>query len=798
MSSFFSWFSKVYDFFSRRRKVLYLVVLVIVALCGFFLKNFNLREDLQPLLPAGRSRAAEDFRLLSQSPFLQKVLLTLEAQETMDLPALLQAADTLAQALSGPYFHRVQTGPGASSPEEFFSFLLQMTPMLFTEADRQKVSDHLTPEGIRSQLLNLRDRLSGPEGWVMKKIWQEDPLELHRLALEKWGRMNFFSGLAMREGHFVSTDGRQALLVADTPIAVTDSAGSEKLVEFVQAVIRSQVPPGIRVSLLSGHVYTAANARVIRQDLVLILSSVAVLILALLFLFLQNWRAILVFLVPSSVILIATAAIVTLYRGISAVTIAFGSVLMGIADDYPIFTFFSLRNQGRFTGEAVARTARPVLFSGLTTLAAFSALFFSDLPGQRQIALFSLFGIVASLAFSLLILPHFLQGMPPARLALNPRIPLRDRRPYRGWILGLWVAVLSLGVWQGTKIIFNGDMQALNWVPAELRQTEEAFKKTFGDFREKAMIFVEGKDLETALQNNERLFILLTEKVPVQEIISVAPFFPSRRLQEQNMKRWSEWWSGGQRERVLDLIRREGDRAGFSPKAFMPFAERLREKPRPILWEREGGKDWERLRDAFIIRQQDKVLILTLVTDSEKTAALFSGDSAWPFPVRWISPQGFNRNIGRAMVHNFLRYILTANLIILVLVVLLFRKASKVLAAMIPVLTGLVVMFGMMGFTGIEFNLFNIIATILVIGLSVDLGIFMVTRISEGFEAETGTAVLLSGLTSLVGMGALILARHPALFSMGITVLLGMCGAIPAALWVVPALSPFQKGEERG
>jgi len=113
---------------------------------------------------------------------------------------------------------------------------------------------------------------------------------------------------------------------------------------------------------------------------------------------------------------------------------------------------------------------------------------------------------------------------------------------------------------------------------------------------------------------------------------------------------------------------------------------------------------------------------------------------------------------------------------------------------LIPAISGLLVMFGLMGWQGIDFNLFNIIATILVIGLSVDLGIFMVSRISEGQEAYTGQAVLLSGLTSLIGMGALTLADHPALFSMGITVLLGMCGTIPAALWVVPAF--FQpKGE---
>jgi len=93
-----------------------------------------------------------------------------------------------------------------------------------------------------------------------------------------------------------------------------------------------------------------------------------------------------------------------------------------------------------------------------------------------------------------------------------------------------------------------------------------------------------------------------------------------------------------------------------------------------------------------------------------------------------------------------------------------------------------------MGALGVQFNIFNIVATILVIGLGVDLGIFMVCNITEGYEHTANLGILLGGLTSFVGIGALALAHHPALSSIGITVLLGLCGVIPSALLVVPAL----------
>jgi predicted RND superfamily exporter protein len=94
----------------------------------------------------------------------------------------------------------------------------------------------------------------------------------------------------------------------------------------------------------------------------------------------------------------------------------------------------------------------------------------------------------------------------------------------------------------------------------------------------------------------------------------------------------------------------------------------------------------------------------------------------------------------------------------------------------------------MMGVLGIGFNLFNIVAAILIIGLGVDYGIFMVTKITHRLDLATQRAVFVSGLTTLAGFGALITARHPALHSIGLSVIVGISAAIAAALLVIPAI----------
>ena len=786
MASFYDVFSRCFEFFSRRRIILYGVIVAVMAASILILRTIKLSEDIKPMLPEGESEAAVDFRFLQQTPFLQKVVINLRGDARTDTKTLIDTADAVAGALRRPYYSRVITGPDMPAPDEFFPWLLAVTPSLITAGDMERIKGLLTPEAVDAKLRNVRTMLGSGEGMVLKPLLREDPLQFYLIILEKLRYVSMFKGMVLRENHFISADGKNVLLLAETPVKFTDAIGSKDLVAYTRHTLTTRTPQGITPSFLSGHAYTTANAEAIKEDLYIILTCASIAILVLLLLFMQNWRALFVFLVPTSVVCIATAGILCVYDTISAVTIAFGSVLMGIADDYPIFTYFSLRNLGDYGGRDVARISRPVLFSGLTTMATFSALFFSELPGQRQIALFSIIGITASLIFSLVILPHFIKGLPPAREASTVPVAAKGRT-YRTLIISGWLVLLALCLWQGGRLKFNGDMRAINLVPKELSSTEEEFKNTWGDFRGMAMVFTEGGNLESALEKNDRLFTYLKGRVPGDEFMSLAPLLPSAVTQAENRQRWKNQWSERSRSEIRSLVEKEGEREGFTPHAFEPFFDRLSAEPAAVTMEGLKEAGFSDALDSMVVREGTFSRVLSFVPDTPEVGSLFKKKTDTPFVARFVSNRKFNDTISAAMVRNFVRYIVAASLVILVALIVLFRDWRKVLYAGVPVLTGTVFMFGAMGWKGIEFNLFNIIATILVIGLSVDLGIFMVSRSSEGNNRNTNMAVLLGGMTSLIGMGALALARHPALYSIGISVLLGMVGAIPSALFVIPA-----------
>jgi predicted RND superfamily exporter protein len=90
-------------------------------------------------------------------------------------------------------------------------------------------------------------------------------------------------------------------------------------------------------------------------------------------------------------------------------------------------------------------------------------------------------------------------------------------------------------------------------------------------------------------------------------------------------------------------------------------------------------------------------------------------------------------------------------------------------------------------------------------GIAVDCGVHLVHRALETPETaatplanSTGKAVLVSGLTTMVGFGSLLVARHAGIFSLGALLTLAIGCNLAAAFVVLPlVLYLFPPGRAR-
>ncbi|MCL1487440.1 MAG: hypothetical protein MH186_05725 [Marinobacter sp.] len=107
----------------------------------------------------------------------------------------------------------------------------------------------------------------------------------------------------------------------------------------------------------------------------------------------------------------------------------------------------------------------------------------------------------------------------------------------------------------------------------------------------------------------------------------------------------------------------------------------------------------------------------------------------------------------------------------LVMLVLIMRYGRHWWRVILPPALATVMTLGLLAVFGQPLNLFNLLAALLILGIGLDIGIFV--RESNG-ELPAWEAVTLSAITSLLAFGLLALSETPVLHHFGMTVLPGI------------------------
>jgi len=134
-----------------------------------------------------------------------------------------------------------------------------------------------------------------------------------------------------------------------------------------------------------------------------------------------------------------------------------------------------------------------------------------------------------------------------------------------------------------------------------------------------------------------------------------------------------------------------------------------------------------------------------------------------------------------------------ALVVIAMLVLLDFRGLIAAALTLVPLLAGFIWMVGAVAVLGLQFNPANIMTLPLLVGIGVAYGIYVVQRYREDGDARvfgksTGRAVVLSGVTTMVGFGSLMIGKHQGIFSLGAVMSIGVLACLLTSLTLLPAL----------
>lgn len=133
--------------------------------------------------------------------------------------------------------------------------------------------------------------------------------------------------------------------------------------------------------------------------------------------------------------------------------------------------------------------------------------------------------------------------------------------------------------------------------------------------------------------------------------------------------------------------------------------------------------------------------------------------------------------------------------VVFLLMIISFRSFRWAIIAMLPLLVGLLWLFGIMIVTGMMFNFYNLVVLPAILGIGEDNGVHLAHRYrDEGHSSmwrvlsSTGQHVSIGSLTTMLGFSGLLFTKHPGLQSLGVMAVIGIGMTLLAALTFLPAL----------
>ena len=132
---------------------------------------------------------------------------------------------------------------------------------------------------------------------------------------------------------------------------------------------------------------------------------------------------------------------------------------------------------------------------------------------------------------------------------------------------------------------------------------------------------------------------------------------------------------------------------------------------------------------------------------------------------------------------------LACSIIVFIFLWLSFRRLKYAIVAFLPMVLSWLWILGLMYLFGWQFNIVNIILATFIFGQGDDYTIFITEGLitTENRVQQYKNSIILSALIMFIGIGALIVAKHPALHSLATVTMLGM-GCVVLMAYIIPPL----------
>ena len=804
-------FIGLYDYFERHKILFYLSLISCILLMGFFALQVRFEENITQFFPDTKD-SQNTIKVFDNLKIKDKIIIMLSSADTchqVEPDSLIEAAGQLQQTLTEKAGGTLIKGIFAQVDQSLIGgatdFVYEHLPLFLTDTDYQRFDSLLTEKGIQAIMQKNYTNLLSPAGIALRSYILRDPLGLGSEALKHLQDFQLEANYEIYDEHIFSKDG-STLLMFITPVFSTGSTGkNDELIKILEEELQhvQGESPTIRAEYFGGPSVGVYNARQIKKDTILTSSLALLIIIVFISLVFKRKRSIPLIITPVLFGGLFALFLIFFIKGsISAIAVGAGSAVMGIALSYSIH-MLAHQNHVSTVQQLIKEIAYPLTVGSFTTIGAFMGLIFTSSDLLRDFGLFASLALVGTTLFCLIYLPHFLKGQADVKQGCILRI-IEKINAYsyekNKWLVGGILLITVICLFTSQKVGFNNDMMSLNYEPQHLKQSEEKLMQLF-DNGEKTVLFVSvGKDMnqatETYAMTNQKLSALKDQGL-IKDYASASQFLISPQEQQLRLKKWKDYWADEKQQQIREQLETAAAEYRFRPGSFDPFYQWLNQPFGEYHYTAQeddlSGKllnEWQTSADSITmlisqirISDQNKE---TVYQNFSKTQDVVIFDRSY-FANKWVS----------AINDDFYLILYISSFLIFFALWFSYGRIELTLMSFLPMLVSWVIILGLMGILGIEFNIINIILSTFIFGIGDDFSIFIMDGLQNKYRTgqkvlnSHKTAIFFSAFTTVVGMGALVFAKHPALQSISLISILGMIAVVLVAYTIQPLIFRF-------
>lgn len=811
----------LYHFFQKRKSVFIILVLISCAALGFLASKIRLEEDITRFVPSDKNSRSIN-SILDNLKSKDKLILHFSASSGEQADQLVEVADSvhaaLLQRLKPADYKDLTFKIEDDRMQQVYDLFYRNLPLFLEEGDYTRIAGLVDRDSIAATLKKDYDVLLSPSGMVLGKYIRRDPLNFTPIALKKLQGIQLDENFETYNGHIVTKDHKHLLLFITPAHLPNDTKGNAHLIRTVdsiadQANLKSTI---VKTEPFGAAMVSAGNADQLRKDSLYTTGIAVILIALILGFYFKNPLVTVFILFPVAFGMVFSLGLLFVFKGVvSAIAIGAGAVVLGIAINYSLH-FFTHYKHTRDVKTVLKDLTLPMLIGCTTTVGAFLSLLFAKSEALHDFGLFAAFSLIGAMLFSIIVLPHLLRfsfrkdasTLPPVATAADPEG--KNDHSNRNWIdrmtsyrydknkvivVSAFLLTLLFG-WFARSVSFDSDMNRMSFMTDKVRAAEKHLDKVNHFAARSVYVFSNGATLNDALDNNRKVSAKLQEMKAqglIKKYASVSALFMSEQEQQQRIRRWNNFFTAARKDSLKKELMAAGLEYKFREDAFGAFYKLLDEAPTAL-----STADSDTLSKLLFKEWVGKVngkptIINHIKVEAENRHLIYEAFQNDPNVVVF-DKQNLTAKFVEVISSDFNTILLLTSILVFGFMLLNHGRIELAVINFLPMFISWLWILGIMALFGIQFNIINIIISTFIFGLGDDYSIFIMDGLLTEYKYgkknldSFKSSILLSALITIIGIGVMVFAKHPALKSIALITIIGMVCVVFISFIVQPLL----------